>query len=206
MGKKRAIFFDFETTGTNPEYDRIIEVAAFDPERNRHFEALVNPKRTIPNDVIAVHKITNEMVEQAEPFEIVGKKLLEFCEGDVAMVAHNGDAFDVPFLKAECKRVALAFPHHVLFIDTLKWARIFRSDLPRHSLQFLRQSYGIQENKAHRALNDVMILHEVYKHMVDDLDCETVHALIQKRMPQEKQKQEAPALQPAQNDTLLLFT
>ena len=78
----------------------------------------------------------------------------EFCSGDVVLIAHNNDAFDKLFLEAEFQRAGLQMPEWI-FIDSLKWSRKYRTDLPRHSLQFLREVYGIEANQAHRALDDV---------------------------------------------------
>lgn len=183
----RPLFFDTETTGVHASRDKIIEIAAYDPVRGRVFEALINPGMPIPSDATYIHQITDEMVKDAEPFEAVCKRFFEFCDGDVALVAHNGDAFDIPFMKAECARCNLVLPSHWLSIDSLKWARRYRKDLPRHSLQYLRQTFGIKENKAHRALNDVMVLYEVYTRFVDDLSCEEVYRLLQKGAPKGEQ-------------------
>jgi DNA polymerase-3 subunit epsilon len=66
------------------------------------------------------------------------------------------------------------------FFDTLKWARRYRPDLPRHSLQFLREAYKIPENNAHRALDDVIVLHQVFNYLIDDIDIETACTLLNK--------------------------
>ena len=81
---------------------------------------------------------------------------------------------------AKAKRHVLELPNFTMF-DTLKWARKYRPDLPRHSLQFLRQVYGVEKNRAHRALDDVMVLYEVFKLMVDDLPLEEALALMQSK-------------------------
>jgi len=176
---KRPIYYDTETTGLSPVNDRIIEIAAFDPVQNRQYTELVNPQIPISEESIAICNITNEMVQDASTFEVVGKKFLEFCSGDVVLIAHNNDSFDKPFLENEFKRANLEMPSFA-FIDTLKWARRYRADLPRHALQYLRQMYGIEENEAHRALNDVVILHQVFEKMIDDLSMEEVLALLNK--------------------------
>ncbi len=176
----RYIFFDTETTGTYPGRDRIIEIAAYDPLKNQTFEELINPEIPIPKEASSVNKITDEMVKNAPTFKEVAAKFLDFCSGDVALIAHNNIAFDKPFLSQELKRVALELPKEWLFIDSLIWARRYRKDLPRHSLQYLRQIYGIKENQAHRALNDVMVLYEVFCCMTDDLTPEDVHKMLVK--------------------------
>lgn len=174
---KRAIFYDTETTGLNAQNDRIIEIAAFDPVQNRTFNELVNPKKEIPQESTNICNITNEMVKDADTFDIVGKKFIDFCSDDTILVAHNNDSFDRLFLEAEFKKEGLEIPKWD-YIDSLKWARKYRPDLPRHSLQYLREIYDIKENQAHRALNDVIILHKVFEKLVDDLSIEMVYKLL----------------------------
>lgn len=178
MGKKRAIYYDTETTGIKSESDRIIEIAAYDPELDRTFEFLINPGISIPKEATAIHHITDEMVAAADNFAVIGKKFIEFCEGDTVLIAHNNDAFDVKFLNAEFNRHGLKMPQWN-YLDSLKWARRYRPDLPRHSLQFLREIYGFAANNAHRALDDVIILFKVFQAMIDDLSIDQAFELLQ---------------------------
>lgn len=175
---KRAIFFDTETTGTNPKSDRIVELAAYDSTTGKSFERLINPGIPIPPETIAVHQITDDMVKDAPNFAVIAAEFVSFCEGDVVLIAHNADSFDTPFLQNEFRRNDVQLPQEWIFLDSLKWSRRYRKDLPRHSLQFLRQTYGITANQAHRALNDVMVLYEVFKAMTDDLSCEQILELL----------------------------
>lgn len=173
----RPIFYDTETTGIKAEKDRIIEIAAFDPVNNLTFERLVNPLCPIPKEATAVHNITNEMVKEAPSFSEVGQQFIDFCSGDVVLIAHNNDAFDYHFLKAEFSRNQLSMPEWKFF-DTLKWARRYLKQLPRHTLQFLREFYKIAANNAHRALDDVIVLHQVFKFMTDDLSMTECYQLL----------------------------
>lgn len=174
----RAIYFDTETTGTRAGFDRIVELAAYDPVNDRSFVRLINPGIAIPQEAINIHKITDAMVQDAPSFKEVMAEFLEFCEGQIALVAHNLISFDLPFIQAECKRSAISLPGHWMYIDSLIWARRYRKDLPRHSLQYLRQLYGAPANQAHRALDDVMTLHAVFQAMIDDLTIEQVVQLL----------------------------
>lgn len=175
--KKRPIYYDTETTGIRAGKDRITEIAAYDPERDQTFCSLVNPECPIPAEVTAITHITDEMVQGAPLFKEVGPRFVEFCAGDVILIAHNNDSFDKPFLEAEFARSGVPFPQFQ-YLDSLKWARKYRSDLPRHTLQFLREVYGIAANQAHRALEDVKVLHQVFSRMVDDLDLHTALQLL----------------------------
>jgi DNA polymerase-3 subunit epsilon len=173
----RPIFYDTETTGLSPDLDRIIEIAAYDPHRQQSFCRFVNPGRPIPAEASNIHHITDDMVKDAASFEVVGKEFITFCEGEVVLIAHNNDAFDVHFLRKEFARNNVEIPSWS-FLDTVKWARRYRPDLPRHTLQFLREIYGIAANNAHRALDDVMVLADVFYAMVDDLPIETCVELL----------------------------
>jgi DNA polymerase III subunit epsilon len=174
---RRPIYYDTETTGTRPEKDRIVEIAAYDPLNNKSFTQLVHPGLPIPEEVTAIHGITNEMVANAPNFEKVGRAFIDFCSEEALLIAHNNESFDKLFLLHEGSRHKLQFPNWPM-IDSLKWARKYRPDLPRHNLQFLRQIYGIAENSAHRALDDVFVLYQLFTIMIDDLPFEKVLELL----------------------------
>jgi DNA polymerase-3 subunit epsilon len=175
--KLRPIFYDTETTGTRADKDRIIELAAYDPIEERSFTQLINPGTPIPSEATAIHKITDAMVKDASSFKEIFEQFISFCPKKTVLIAHNNDAFDKLFLQAECKRTGISLPSFD-YIDTLKWARKYRSDLPRHTLQSLREVYGIVANQAHRALDDVIVLHRVFTAMTDDLSIEKVLELL----------------------------
>lgn len=183
----RPIYYDTETTGVKSDKDRIIELAAYDPVEDRSFCHLINPGCPIPPEASAVHHITDEMVKDALSFGDVAKAFIEFCPPETVLIAHNNDAFDKLFLEVEFKRAGVELPTFK-YIDTLKWARKYRPDLPRHTLQSLREVYGFASNQAHRALDDVIILYQVFSAMIDDLNMEKVIDLLSKpqvlsRMP-----------------------
>lgn len=178
----RAIFYDTETTGLKAKTERVIELAAFDPEQNRIFETFLNPGFPISPEVSAIHGITDEMVKEAPSFADIVHDFNKFCEGDVVLIAHNNDAFDVHFIRAEYERAGVPLPPWK-FLDSLKWARRYRPDLPRHSLQVLREHYSIPENRAHRALDDVKVLCEVFKQLTGDLTIQEIYNLLNKPRP-----------------------
>lgn len=197
----RPIYYDTETTGIKTDKDRIVELAAYDPVLDRSFEMLINPGCPIPAEASAVHHISDEMVAESPTFDIVAAEFIKFCEGDVVLIAHNNDNFDLPIMRSEFKRHQVEMPEWK-FLDSLKWARRYRADLPRHTLQFLREIYGISANNAHRALDDVKVLYQMFSYMIDDLPIDDVMLLINKpidilHMPfgkyQGKPLQEVPA-------------
>lgn len=173
------IYYDTETTGIRNDKDRIIELAAYDPITERTFCKLINPGIPIPKEATAIHHISDSMVANEPGFKQIAEEFLAFCPSNAVLIAHNNDAFDKPFLENEFRRAGVEFPAFK-FIDTLKWARRYRPDLPRHTLQFLREVYGFAANQAHRALDDVIILHQVFSVMIDNLPMEKVLDLMVK--------------------------
>jgi DNA polymerase III epsilon subunit-like protein len=94
----RAILFDTETTGLEPQLGhRVIEIAALellnDLPTGRHFHALLYPERDIPDDATRIHGITLAQLSDKPRFaEIVGE-LLGFI-GDGPLIAHNAPSTD----------------------------------------------------------------------------------------------------------------
>ncbi len=176
----RYIFYDTETTGVRSDKDRIVEIAAYDPQEERTFVELVNPEMPIPPEASAVHHISDAMVADCPTFREIGARFIDFCGDEAILIAHNNDAFDKLFIENEAARAGLTLPAWK-YIDTLKWSRKYRYDLPKHSLQHLREVYGIPPNQAHRALDDVIVLHKVFSYMIDDLPFETVCTLLQQK-------------------------
>lgn len=176
----RPIYYDTETTGVKPEKDRIIEIAAFDPFRKKSFVQLINPGIPIPSEASAIHHITDDMVRSEPDFKDITSQFIDFCKGESVLIAHNNDNFDLKFLQNEFSRNDIEMPNWK-FLDSLKWARRYRPDLPRHSLQFLREVYEFPANNAHRALDDVIILEKVFSSMIGDLSIEDVLELLKQK-------------------------
>ncbi|MCP5469980.1 MAG: DUF3820 family protein [Chlamydiales bacterium] len=178
MTSSKPIYYDTETTGIKAQTDRIIEIAAYDPVDDRRFEMFVNPGIPIPEEASAVHGITDEMVQEAPSFKEVGQAFIDFCAGNTVLIAHNNDNFDKHFLRCEIERHGLDHPDWKM-VDSLKWARKYRPDLPKHSLQYLRQVYSVEANQAHRAMDDVIVLWKVFSYLIDDLTIDTVLELME---------------------------
>lgn len=179
MGR-RALYYDTETTGLKPDTDRIIEIAIYDADRDKSFCHFVNPGMPIPDESTKITGITDDMVKDAPSFKEVAEMMVEFCQGEVVLIAHNNDGFDKHFLKAEFERAKIPLPKFP-YIDTLKWARKYRPDLPKYSLQYLRELYGFEANNAHRALDDVIIMKQVFEAMTGDLSLEDIYVLLNKK-------------------------
>lgn len=189
------ICLDCETTGLDPVRDQIIEVALllFTPnEEIDRFTTLVNPGCPIPENSIAIHHITNEMVLQAPPIEQVLPKLLAILQS-YPIVGH-GIEFDVTLLANACGKHGLAHPFdNKVLIDTLRMARLY-GDSPTNSLEQLGRHFNIGVEGTHRAMNDVEINVAVFKQLLkfyknlDELLAILEKPILMKHMPLGKHK------------------
>ena len=99
------IAFDFETTGLDPNNDKIIEIAAIrfkHGEITDRFVSLVNPEFDIPHLITEITGISNSMVFKAPKEAEIVDSFLTFL-GDSPLVAHNIH-FDEQFLSRLCQR------------------------------------------------------------------------------------------------------
>lgn len=103
----QIVAIDLETTGINPELDRIIEIAGviYDTDSNQiigEFESLVNPKRNIPLESSKVHGLLADHVSMAPTFEELAPWLGQILHRR-PLVAHNS-RFDRSFVQREFSR------------------------------------------------------------------------------------------------------
>lgn len=162
----RAVLFDTETTGLEwVQGHRVIEVAALelvnDLPTGRHFHALIDPERDIPEDASRIHGLTASHVAGKPRFAALAYGLLEFF-GDGKLIAHNAP-FDFGFLNAELARLGLPPLAPARMIDTLALAKTRFPGMP-NSLDALcrRFAIDISARTTHNALLDCRLLAEVY--------------------------------------------
>ncbi len=174
------IVLDFETTGLSPLHHRIIEVGAVRIRNHQvvgEFSKLVNPSTHIPSFVTSLTGINNEMVSGMPKPEEIMPELSEFIE-DLPIVAHNA-SFDLKFLKAEMNRVHIKVNNPPLC--TMRLSRRLVPESPNHKLITLASFFNISSDRYHRALDDVLVTAELWRHLYD-IACE-------------KSGQQAPSLQ-----------
>ena len=129
------------------------------------FSCFVNPEKPIPQRVVEVTNITDEMVKDAETIDKVFPKVLEFIKGSV-LVAHNAD-FDVGFLKQNAKN--LGYDFDFTYVDTLGLAKKLFPDYKKYKLGKIAENLGIKVLVAHRALDDVDTTVKVFNVMMNML-------------------------------------
>jgi DNA polymerase-3 subunit epsilon len=148
------IAIDLETTGKYPLDAEICEMAAVKWRNGQvvdTYQTLLKPALRMSDEVIAIHNITNEMVESAPLLE---HKLAEFHAflADGFILAHHAP-FDMGFLAWEFEKARLLLPSNPGFCTSLL-SRAINADVSNHRLATLAAHFGIEAGAAHRALDD----------------------------------------------------
>lgn len=161
------VCLDCEATGLDANMDRIVEVAAVRFTVNdtlAECQSLIDPECIIPETSIAIHHITPEMVQGKPKIHEYLPQLLEFV-GNHILVGH-GIKFDMDIIAASAARANIPCKiQYNQYIDTLRLARHY-GESPINSLEQLRRHFNIEEEGAHRAMNDVIVNMDVFKFLV----------------------------------------
>jgi DNA polymerase III subunit epsilon len=169
------VAIDTETTGRDPNNDRLVEIACIVIERGQIIERhswLVNPGRPIPQEAFEVHGISDDDVKDKPSFAEIIPQLLEVMTQRVP-VAYNAE-FDQRVLLAELERAGNlprhkppAFRPGLCWLDPLVWARALHKDEKSRSLGAMAELLHIQLEQAHRATDDAvaaaLVLAEFFK-------------------------------------------
>jgi exodeoxyribonuclease X len=155
------LLLDTETTDKNDD-SRLVQLAYKDLTTGKTVNEYCKPPVPISFGSMAIHHITNEMVDGKLAFDENGckKELLELLK-DRVVTAHNAQ-FDIAILKNEGIAVDT-------FIDTLRVAR-HTLESEQYSLQYLRYSLGLPvSGDAHDAMGDVIVLEALFTYLTDTI-------------------------------------
>ncbi|MBN1121431.1 MAG: DEAD/DEAH box helicase [Anaerolineae bacterium] len=151
---------DLETTGLDPAYDRIIEIAAVkfhDDKIIDEWQTFVDPKCPIPQNISQITGIFDADVADAPSIRTVLPKLEQFI-GHHPVIGHN-ISFDAAFIRSA--GLNLANP----LLDTYSLASVMMPSAARYSLFSLSSHLDIDTEGAHRALNDVHMTIALYREL-----------------------------------------
>lgn len=161
--KRPLVIFDIEATGLSPRADRIVALAAIrlNPDGTREErEWLLNPTIKIPDEVIAIHKITNERVANCPTFADEAWNILMFFN-DCDLGGFATSHLDVQILQEEFLRCGIQTfaPESRAMVDAQK---IFHKREPRDLTAAMKFYCGQDLGEdAHDAMNDARASLEV---------------------------------------------
>lgn len=160
---------DIETTGSHAAGNGIIEIGVVlhDGEKViREFSSLIDPGVRLPQYIVALTGINDEMLEGAPPFHQVADELEEIFE-DAIFVAHNVN-FDFSFIKAEF--AAIGRNWNAPRLCTMRLARKAMPGLKSYGLGNLCTILDITNAAAHRALSDAYAATRVFEISREKID------------------------------------
>ncbi len=166
------VVFDTETTGLRPsEGDEILAITAVRIVNGRilsgeTFERLIKPENPIPESSLLFLDITEEMVLEEPPVDVVLPQFKSFVS-DAVLVAHNG-AFDMNFFRLMEERSTVRFENPVL--DTLLMAIIVDEKRTDHTLESIGQWLGVDGTGSHTAMGECYITAQIFLRLLELLE------------------------------------
>jgi DNA polymerase III epsilon subunit family exonuclease len=160
---------DLETTGTNAALHMIVEVGIVRFTMSgiiEIFESLVNPDVKMPEEVISVHGITDDMVRNAPRIGDILANISRVIR-DSILVIHN-PGFDLSFMGWAFHKNEWTSPV-MEAVDTVRLSRIAWPDLRNYKLETICENLRLNISP-HRALPDALACMEVFKHAVKQQD------------------------------------
>ena len=153
-----CVIVDCETTGLDPDLDRIIDIAVLRVRRGRPvalFHRRVRPGVPVPAPIAEMTGITDAEVSGAPSVHEILPDLVSFL-GDDTLVGHNV-AFDIAFIDAAVTASGSLPRPPVASLCTAESARalIPRHKVGRYRLGTLADVLGLEHRPRHRSVEDV---------------------------------------------------
>ncbi len=177
------VVVDLETTGGRTKStdgtpaDAITEIGAVKVRGGvvlGEFATLVDPRRSIPPQIVQLTGITTAMVSDAPTIDAVLPMFMEFAGGAV-LVAHNA-GFDIGFLRAAAQRCDIGWPRPQV-LCTVRLARrvLSREEAPSVRLAALARLFAVTSQPTHRALDDARATVDVLHALIERVGNQGVH-------------------------------
>ena len=149
--------------------DKITEIGAVkirDGVIIDEFSQLVNPGIPIPDNIVNITGITDEMVSDKPRIEEVLPCFEKFIQNSV-LVAHNA-SFDIGFIREEFLKLGKILDNPVL--DTLELTRALFPQLKKHKLDVIAKYLNVDLVNHHRAIDDAKATGEIFLKCMNILD------------------------------------
>ena len=169
-------FVDIETTGGSSLRESITEIGIVEVDEDgvREWSSLVRPDNRIPDYIVSMTGITNEMVADAPRFEELADAVFDRLH-DRVFVAHNA-RFDHGFIRAAFRRLGVEFKPRVLC--TVRLARRLYPAERRHNLDALIARHGLEIEARHRALGDAQAIWQFWQRVQRQFGAERVEPVL----------------------------
>lgn len=161
--------FDTETSGLTLKQDRILEVgcALYDTNTKNIIECysslVYDSSFPVPTEeAMSVNKISLKTLEQygKHPNHVYENVVFMMNQAD-AVIAHNGNSFDKPFLEYELEKAVISMPDKP-WIDT-RYDVDYPPSMTSRRLSHLAVDHNVPIANLHRALADVELIFAIIK-------------------------------------------
>ncbi|WP_352417849.1 PolC-type DNA polymerase III [Proteiniborus sp.] len=162
------VVFDIETTGFSSKNDKITEIGAVKIINGQivdRFSQLINPNVRIPERIVELTGITDELVADKPSIEEALPNFIKFI-GTSVLVAHNA-SFDTGFIRENCHRIGLELSNSTL--DTLQLSRELLPNLKSHKLNILSKHLNVSLENHHRAVDDSEATAKIFIKLIEML-------------------------------------
>jgi DNA polymerase-3 subunit epsilon len=177
---------DLETTGGNPETEKIIEIGMVKIENRRITEErsfLINPQKEIPDFVQKLTGIRKADVEYSPKIEEVIDEIIAFI-GDAIIVAHN-TSFDIPFLNGVMKKLQRPTLDNKVICTNIM-TKYMIPDIMSSNLNYMSSIFGIAHSQAHRAIEDARATGMLLLKYMDIFESKNIRKVNQLYYPRNK--------------------
>ena len=171
----KYVVFDIETTGLSPVNDMITEIGAVKIENGivvDEFSQLINPQIPIPDKIVNITGITDEMVKNQPTIQEVLPEFQDFIK-DSVLVAHNA-VFDIGFIREQLSNIKRTINNPVL--DTLELTRTLYPHLKSHRLNVVAKHLNVNLVNHHRAVDDAKATAEIFLKSMELLEDNQVNS------------------------------
>lgn len=177
LGETDFVVFDLETTGGNPEKNRITEIFAIyftGGKLGATFHSLVDPEIPIPPIVRRITGLNNRMLKGSPKIEQVMPLFLEFI-GNRVLVSHN-ILSDLKFVEYYSNKVCNHSIENIFLCTHLLAIKLISESLNK-SLSGLASFLNLTTQSCHRATEDAYCTLELFKELCSRLEQSNIYSL-----------------------------
>lgn len=155
------IVFDVETTGKDAKVDEIVELSAIkynikngEAHEEKTIDIFIKPSFWMDEEVINIHHITNEFLEDKPREDEVFADIKELFGENSILIGYNTQ-FDIDFLKALYRRQGEEFKYQIM-LDVLEMSRDLVFDAENYQLETIVKMYHLEDDITfHSSIDDV---------------------------------------------------
>ena len=170
IGNRPIVAIDLETTGLSAQDDHITEIGAIkyplfeDSPESHLYNELINPGVKLPQIIVEITGITDELLANKPSIKEVLPRFLEFLPDNAILVMHNA-VFDYSFLVNKYKQY-LDHNFDYDFICTKNYSSYLFPN-QSHKLAVMAKQFSVENPNHHRATNDAIVCCNLLRKLVE---------------------------------------